>query len=102
VTRLRAFHEVLNAALNRPSLAPFIARLDAESAAGFAHNIRSAIRRGEIRPDVDPDAEGVLILAALRGVMRQWLIAPEKVDLAALKREFIAGLRRNWTPARPA
>jgi len=54
LTRLRAFHEVLNAALNRPSIAPFIAQLDRESADGFARNIRSAIRRGEIRPDVDP------------------------------------------------
>src|SRR5690606_4010553 len=72
VSRLRAFHEVLNAALNRPALAPAIAQLDQESAAGFVHHIRAAIRRGEISPDVDPEAQGVLILATLRGVMRQW------------------------------
>ncbi|HEX2561157.1 TetR/AcrR family transcriptional regulator [Phenylobacterium sp.] len=96
--RLRAFHEVLNAALNRPALAPAIAQLDHESAAGFVYQIRAAIRRGEIRADVDPEAEGVLILATLRGVMRQWLIAPDKVDLDAVRAEFIAGLRRNWSP----
>lgn len=97
--RLRAFHEVLNAALNRPALAPAIAQLDQESAAGFTHHIRAAIRRGEIREDVDPEAEGVLILATLRGVMRQWLIAPDRIDLDAIRAEFISGLRRNWSPA---
>lgn len=96
--RLKAFHEVLNAALNRPALAPAIAHLDRESAAGFARHIRAAIGRGEIRPDVDPDSEAVLILATLRGVMRQWLIAPDKVDLDAIRAEFISGLRRNWSP----
>jgi hypothetical protein len=89
---------VLNAALNRPSIAPFIAQLDHDSAAGFTRNIRSAIRRGEVRADVDPEAAGVLLLATLRGVMRQWLIAPDKVDLAALRAELVAGLRRNWAP----
>ncbi|MDX9999536.1 MAG: TetR/AcrR family transcriptional regulator [Phenylobacterium sp.] len=98
VSRLRAFHEVLNAALNRPALAPAIAQLDQESAAGFVHHIRAAIRRGEISPDVDPEAQGVLILATLRGVMRQWLIAPDRIDLDRIRAEFIAGLRRNWTP----
>jgi AcrR family transcriptional regulator len=97
-SRLRAFHEVLNAALNRPALAPAIAELDRESAAGFARSIRAAITRGEIRDDVDPDAEGVLILSTLRGVMRQWLIAPDGIDLDAIRAEFIAGLRRNWSP----
>ncbi|MFC3076610.1 TetR/AcrR family transcriptional regulator [Phenylobacterium terrae] len=98
-SRLKAFHEVLNAALNRPALAPAIAQLDYESAAGFSRHIRAAIRRGEIRADVDPDAEGVLILSTLRGVMRQWLIAPDRIDLDAIRAEFIAGLRRNWSPA---
>jgi AcrR family transcriptional regulator len=98
VSRLRAFHEVLNAALNRPALAPAIAQLDQESAAGFVHHIRAAIRRGEISPDVDSEAQGVLILATLRGVMRQWLIAPDRIDLDRIRAEFIAGLRRNWTP----
>lgn len=96
--RLRAFHEVLNAAVNRPALAPAIALLDKESAAGFTHHIRAAIRRGEIRDDVDPESQGVLILATLRGVMRQWLLAPDRIDLDAIRAEFIAGLRRNWTP----
>lgn len=98
-SRLKAFHEVLNAALNRPALAPAIAQLDHESAAGFSRHIRAAIRRGEIRADVDAEAEGVLILSTLRGVMRQWLIAPDRIDLDAIRAEFIAGLRRNWSPS---
>jgi len=40
----------------------------------------------------------VLILATLRGVMRQWLVAPDRIDLAAIRTELIAGLRRNWSP----
>lgn len=98
-TLQRALHEVLNAALNRPSIAPFVAKLDHDSADGFARQIRAAIRRGEIRSDIDPDAEGVLLLATLRGVVRQWLVAPDKIDLAAVRRALIAGLRRNWAPS---
>ncbi|HEY9219087.1 MAG TPA: TetR/AcrR family transcriptional regulator [Phenylobacterium sp.] len=99
LTRLRAFHEVLNAALNRPSVTPAIAQLDRDSAEGFSRSIQAAMRRGEVRPDLNPRAEGVLLLATLRGVMRQWMIAPERVDLDELKAELIAGLRRNWSPS---
>ena len=43
-------------------------------------------------------AEAVAIMGAMRGIMGQWLIAPDSVDLDAVRDNFIAGLRRSWMP----
>jgi hypothetical protein len=52
--------------------------------------------RGDIRPDIDPVAEAVAICGAMRGIMSQWLIAPDNIDLDAVRDAYLAGLRRSW------
>jgi len=94
VTALRAFHAVLGSALKHAQLAASIAELNRTSVDAFARGIRSGIERGEIRKDIDPDAQGALLLSALRGVMTQWLVDPDHVDIGTIKRELIANLRR--------
>jgi AcrR family transcriptional regulator len=42
---------------------------------------REAVRAGELPDAVDPRALATLLLGSLRGLMMQWLLAPEKVDL---------------------
>lgn len=95
--RLRAFFEVTNAALRWPSIAPTVARLNAEMVERFAGHIRAAQAAGEIRADIDPMAEAIAVTGAMRGVMGQWLIDPERVDVDSVRDGFIAGLRRSWT-----
>jgi hypothetical protein len=36
--------------------------------------------------------------SATRDIVGQWLIAPDRIDLDALRDNFIAGLRQSWTP----
>ena len=47
------------------------------------------------RADIDPDTQGVLILASLRGAVAQWLADPERIDLPRLGEDFIAMLKRS-------
>jgi AcrR family transcriptional regulator len=96
--RLRAFFEVTNAALRWPSIAPTVARLNAEMTDRLADQIRAAQASGDIRAGLDATAEAVAIMGAMRGIMGQWLIAPDSVDLDAVRDNFIAGLRRSWMP----
>jgi AcrR family transcriptional regulator len=94
--KLRAFFEVTNAALRWPSIAPTVARLNAGMTERFAGHLRAAQANGEIRADLDPTAEAVAIIGAMRGVMGQWLIDPDRTDIDAVRDNFIAGLRRSW------
>jgi AcrR family transcriptional regulator len=95
--QLRAFFEVMNAGLRWPAIAPAVARLNVGMVERFAGHIRTAQDEGEIRRDLDPHAEAVAITGAMRGIMAQWLIDPDLLDLDAVRDNFIAGLRRSWT-----
>jgi AcrR family transcriptional regulator len=94
----RALFVLLGEGLSNPLLAEPLAALNARSARGFEATIAAGVAAGEIRADVDPAAEAVLILAALRGVVSQWLVAPGAVDLAATRDAFVQTLKRSLTP----
>jgi AcrR family transcriptional regulator len=95
--RLKAFHEVINAALRWPSIAAVAARLNQESVERFAQQIQAAQQLGDIRADIDPMAEAIVVSGAIRGIMAQWLVAPDSIDLDSVRDAYIAGLRRNWS-----
>ena len=92
---VRAFHAVLGAALNHPTLANAIAELNRNSVSSFARLLRSGMDRGEIRRNIDADAQAALILASLRGAMTQWLVDPEHIDLDVINKELLGNLRRT-------
>ena len=96
--KLRAFYEVINAGLRWPSIADVVARLDREWIERVAAQIRIGQGRGEIRADIDPVAEAVTVCGAMRGIMSQWLIAPDSIDLDKVRDAYLAGLRRSWKP----
>ncbi len=91
---LRAFHAILNAAVTNPVLRPSTARLNSESALSYARMIEAGINNGEICPDIDPMAQGRLILIAMRGILTQWLIAPDAVNVELLRDTFLSNLKR--------
>jgi TetR/AcrR family acrAB operon transcriptional repressor len=59
--------------------------------------IRLAIERGEVRPDVSPQAEALGMWAVLDGLIRTWLFDPAAFDLVAVGAEItdthMAGMR---------
>ncbi len=62
-----------------------------------------AIDRGELRPEVDPQAIGQLFSAVMDGLQLQWLLDPENVDMVALFDHFVALLQpEQGAPPAPA
>jgi hypothetical protein len=51
-------------------------------------------QRGEIRPDLDPEAEASLLVAAIRGIISQWLVEAEDFDVAGARAALRESLRR--------
>lgn len=94
--QLKAFYEVMEAGLRWPSITKVVARINQEIVERFAAQIRAAQARGEIRGDIDAPSEAIAIWGAMRGVMTQWLIAPDNVDLDKVRTAYIANLRRSW------
>jgi AcrR family transcriptional regulator len=62
-------------------------------------NIAAALRSGivarEIREDVDVDALAAQVIAMMDGLQVQWVLDPEGIDMAALFRHYLDGLRRG-------
>ena len=90
----RAFHAVLGQAFKEAPLATAIAELNRNSIAAWATPIREAMQAGEIRTDIDATRQAALIVATVRGVVRQWLVDPT-VDLDLMGQELIGNLRRG-------
>lgn len=96
--QLRAFNAVLAAGPTHPDLTKAIAKLNRESAAGFARGLKACIKQGAVRDDIDALAQARILVATLRGLMTQWLLDPTGVDLDVLTKELLQNLRRNLEP----
>jgi AcrR family transcriptional regulator len=59
----------------------------------IAAALRAGVDTGEIRPDIDADAIAAQIIAMMDGLQVQWLLNPDQVDLAAVFRHYISGVR---------
>jgi AcrR family transcriptional regulator len=95
---VRALFVVLGDALSNGLIRGQLAELNARSAKSFENNLRAAISAGEARADIDAKAMGVLILAGLRGAVSQWLLAPDTIDLDAVRDSFVQTLTRSLAP----
>jgi AcrR family transcriptional regulator len=98
ILQLRAFHAVLGSSLTQPAISQAIADLNRQSVESFAQGMRMCIKQGAIRKDIDPTAQATLLLSELRGVMSQWLIDQDGVDLDATKTQLLENLRRSLSP----
>jgi AcrR family transcriptional regulator len=94
----QAFHAVLGAGPVYPQLADTVSRLNRESVDAFARGLTACKKRGTVRSDIDTRAQATLILSMLRGVMAQWLLDPQGVDLNRIKRELRSSLQRLLVP----
>jgi hypothetical protein len=55
-------------------------------------HLRIGIEQGDVRPDINCRAQAMLIMAAIRGVLLQWLVDPARIDLDALRAEMLTSL----------
>ncbi|MGI5286917.1 TetR/AcrR family transcriptional regulator [Nonomuraea polychroma] len=63
-------------------------RLRADMAAG----LRRGVERGEFRADLDAEAHADRLIAMMDGLQTQWLIDPDRVDMAAVFRGYVDDL----------
>jgi AcrR family transcriptional regulator len=91
----KALLVLLGDGLNNDLVREPLAALNARSVKAFETNLAAAIEKGEARADIDVQAQAILILATLRGVVSQWQLAPEHIDLARVRDELVASLKRS-------
>lgn len=94
----RALFVLLGEGLSNRLISDQLAELNAFSAKAFELNLRAAVAAGEVRADIDARAQGVLVLAGLRGAVGLWLLAPAEIDLPAVRDSFVASLERSLIP----
>jgi AcrR family transcriptional regulator len=94
-TTMRALLIILTETTNHPDLFPAIITLNRTSVEAIARYIRVGQERGEIRSDIDASSHAVLILGQLRGVVAQWLIDPETINIDHMRAAFSQSLTRS-------
>lgn len=81
----RAMHIILAESMSSmPELLPAVRPHNRQLLEFFEAELRTAVQRGEVDPDIDIASMSMLIAALLRGSMAQYMIDPEKVDLERL------------------
>ncbi len=94
--RMRALYVLMGEALGPVSE---IDEIFVELNRGFRQSTRELIQQGidagEIRGDLDPDAEAGLVVGMLRGVALQWIADPGCFDLDAVATSLKDALRRH-------
>jgi AcrR family transcriptional regulator len=92
----RTLHLIQKEALTQQSeFRGLLRRFNRRSAAWMEKQLRAGIAAGDVRPDIDPASQANLLLATLRGVRAQWLLAPDAVDMASVTAELIAQVKRS-------
>lgn len=91
----RALQISLAEAMTEPLLEQPMSEVTQRSVRRLAVMLRKGVERGEIRKDVDCDAQAVAILGTLRGAVAMWATDPEQIDIAALRDGYLVSLKRN-------
>jgi AcrR family transcriptional regulator len=62
---------------------------------GWVQIIAQGQKEGNIRADISADVLGVMLFAMMDGLQVQWLMEPEKVDMANIFRTFVNLLKKT-------
>lgn len=73
---------------DHPAHGFFVERYQRERG-GCVRFIEQAQEAGEIRADIPAEALGIMLFALMDGLQVQWLLEPEKIDMAALFRMMV-------------
>jgi len=93
---IRALYALMFEAMGPiPQLQPEFQKLHHGFRSDIERTIRDGIAAGAIRADVDPAAQAVLLLGALRGIGFQWLLERGAFSLEAAYSELKSNLKRT-------
>jgi AcrR family transcriptional regulator len=96
---IRAFYALMFEALGpTPELLVEFRRLHISFRADIEATLRAAMAAGTVRKDIDPAAQAVLLMAAVRGIAFQWLLDPDGFSIASAYEEQKRNLHRIFSP----
>lgn len=88
----RAFLVLWAESIASPELGPVFRERDGLFRADIAADVEAGRAAGDVRADADPAIVAAVVLAELRGLALQYLVAPGSIDVAATGR----ALREHW------
>lgn len=100
----RAFHAIITeATITRGALQADVHELNRMTLGFLESQLRIGMQNGEIRPDIDPAAQAMVIVGMMRGIVSLLLIGNEDIDPAVVRAQAIDDLRRALSaPAQEA
>lgn len=72
-----------------------VASLARISAGYVSKNLRIGVEAGDVRPDINPRAQAILVMSAVHGALRQWLIDPDRIATEDLRLEMLSSVIRS-------
>jgi AcrR family transcriptional regulator len=100
---LRALHIILSEEVaTEGPVASALERLNKESLAQIESQLRVGIQEGEIRADIDPVAESVAILGAMRGISMQFMFGLSDVSAVRVRDAAVTTIERGLRSATAA
>jgi AcrR family transcriptional regulator len=94
----KAFMAAMAGSLTNPSLADAAQKHNAEVIAKYEEGILNGIKHGEIDSGIRAHSWAVMLVAATRGIVAQWLIHPKKIDLELLREDLEQAIRHCFAP----
>jgi AcrR family transcriptional regulator len=94
----KAFMAAMAGSLTNPSLADAAQKHNAEVIAKYEEGILNGIKHGEIDSGIRAHSWAIMLVAATRGIVAQWLIHPKKVNLDLLREDLEQAIRHCFAP----
>ena len=94
----KAFMAAMAGSLSNPALAEATQKHNAAIIAKYEDGIRNGIKHGDIDSAIRAHSWAIMLMAATRGIVAQWLLRPKSVDMDALRDDLEKAIRHSFAP----
>lgn len=94
----KAFMAAMAGSVTNPALSDATQKHNANVVAKYEEGILNGIKHGEIDSGIRAHSWAIMLVAATRGIVAQWLIYPKKVDLDLLRDDLEKAIRHCFAP----
>jgi AcrR family transcriptional regulator len=94
----KAFLAAMAGSLYNPELAEAATKLNADVIAKYEKAIHNGVNEGKIDRGIRAQSWAIMIMAASRGIVAEWLIHPKRVDLELMRYELEKTIRHCFAP----
>jgi AcrR family transcriptional regulator len=97
-----ALQHLIGESLKNPAVSDTLSAVALLNRQMIADQMKAAQALGDVRPDLDPATESMLLVGGVRGLLQIWLSKPDAFDLATCGRAFEEMARERLAPRRTA